>query len=133
MVKAFFKALRMALGPFMLLWEYLTRPRGIKRPLELQQRIDRECQDLALYQFRTCPFCIKVRQEMRRLSLQVRCLDAQHDGVHRDELLRGGGAVKVPCLCITSPSGEFQWLYESGKVIEYLRERFQQEEFVAKV
>lgn len=124
--KIFFKALRLVLGPFMLAWEYLTRPQGLVRTQEVQQAVDRECSMLALYQFRTCPFCIKVRQEMRRLSLHVRCLDAQHEGEHRDELLHGGGAIKVPCLRIADASGALEWLYESGQIIEYLRARFEQ-------
>jgi len=124
MIKLFFKTLRLILGPFMLLWEYLTRPSGIVRTLEAQQAIDRDCQGISLYQFRTCPFCIKVRQEMRRLSLNICCLDAQPEGMHRDALLRGGGVVKVPCLRIKEADGAERWLYESGKIIEYLRNRY---------
>jgi glutaredoxin len=124
MIKLFFKTLRLILGPFMLLWEYLTRPSGIVRTPDEQQAIDRECQNLALYQFRTCPFCIKVRQEMRLLSLNIQYLDAQSEGRIRDELLRGGGAVKVPCLRIANDTVGDQWMYESGKIIEYLSGRF---------
>lgn len=124
LIRKFFQALRIVLGPAMLLWEFLSRPKGVVRPPELQQRIDQECLGLSLYQFRTCPFCIKVRQEMRRLSLNIKQLDAQRDAGNREELLRGGGQVKVPCLRIANGSGESQWLYESGKIIKYLRERF---------
>lgn len=124
MVKTFFKILRLILGPFMLLWEHLTRPRGIVRELEQQKVIDLECRNLSLYQFKTCPFCIKVRQELRRLSLNIEYLDAQSEGIHRDALLRGGGAIKVPCLRIKEENGAEHWLYESGKIIEYLRNRF---------
>jgi glutaredoxin len=123
-VRLFFRTLRVVLGPVMLLWEFLTRPKGIVRPLALQQQVDQECQALALYQFSTCPFCIKVRQEMRRLSLTIERRDAQKNEQNRDDLLRGGGHVKVPCLKIPDPSGQSQWLYESGKIIEYLRGRF---------
>ena len=123
-VRLFFRTLRVVLGPVMLLWEFLTRPNGVVRPLALQQQVDQECQALALYQFSTCPFCIKVRQEMRRLSLTIERRDAQKNEQNRDDLLRGGGHVKVPCLKITDPSGQSQWLYESGKIIEYLRGRF---------
>lgn len=126
MVKLFFKALRVVLGPFMLLWEALTRPRGIRRNPENQQAVDRECQNLSLYQFKTCPFCIKVRQEIRRLSLPIQFRDAQSAGIHRDELLRGGGEIKVPCLRIQEEAGTVRWLYESGKIIEYLRNRYDQ-------
>lgn len=124
MIRLFFKALRVILGPFMLLWEMLTRPRGIVRTPEAQQAVDRECRNLSLYQFRTCPFCIKVRQELRRLSLPVQLRDAQPEGRYRDELLRGGGEIKVPCLRIQDDAGTEQWLYESGKIIAYLRNRY---------
>jgi glutaredoxin len=124
MLRLFFKALRIVLGPFMLLWEILTRPKGIVRTPESQQAIDRACRNLSLYQFKTCPFCIKVRQEMRRLSLPIELRDAQHAGTHREELLRGGGEIKVPCLRIREASGTERWLYESGKIIEYLRTRY---------
>jgi glutaredoxin len=112
------------IGPFMLLWEFVTRPKGVVRPPALQQQVDQACRDLVLYQFRTCPFCIKVRQEMRRLSLDIESRDAQEDPQNRVALLQGGGQVMVPCLKITDASGASEWLYESGKIIDYLRGRF---------
>ena len=123
-MKIFFKALRVILGPFMLLWEFVTRPKGLVRSPAQQQQVDQECGSLVLFQYQTCPFCIKVRQEMRRLSLSVEKLDAQQEGQNRDDLVRGGGKAKVPCLRLTDASGTQQWIYESGKIIEYLRSRF---------
>lgn len=123
-IRYFFKGLRVVLGPPMLFWEFVTRPRGVVRPPALQRQVDEACRDLVLYQFKTCPFCIKVRQEIRRLSLTIEARDAQHDPVHRDVLLRGGGQVMVPCLRVADASGAVEWIYESGKVIEYLRGRF---------
>ena len=61
---------------------------------------------------------------MRRLALNVQKLDAQQPGANRDDLVRGGGKAKVPCLKITDPAGKTQWLYESGEIIKYLRSRF---------
>lgn len=124
LIRAFFRTLRAVLGPFMLLKECLTQPRGVVRDSALQTTVNLQCQNLALYQFSTCPFCIKVRQEMRRLSLPIEQRDAQHNATHRAELLQGGGAVKVPCLKITDASGQSQWLYESDAIIAYLRGRF---------
>jgi glutaredoxin len=123
-VRWFFRTLRVVLGPFMLLWEWLTRPRGVVRAAAAQAEVDRQCRDLVLYQFQTCPFCIKVRQEMRRLSLNIERRDAQHEGPHRDELVTGGGKAMVPCLKIVAADGSTRWLYESGAIIAYLRERF---------
>lgn len=123
-IRAFFKTLRVVLGPFMLLKERLTQPRGVVRDPALQTTVNLQCRNLALYQFRTCPFCIKVRQEMRRLSLPIEQRDAQHDAGHRAELLQGSGATKVPCLKITDGNGQSQWLSDSDAIVAYLRGRF---------
>lgn len=123
-IRTFFKTLRLMLGPVLLLREHLTRPSGLVRAPAAQAQVDQHCEELALYQFKTCPFCIKVRQEMRRLSLNVAQLDAQHDGPHRAALLQGGGQAKVPCLKITDAAGQSQWLYESAAISAYLRGRF---------
>lgn len=123
-IRSFFKVLRLILGPIVLLWEFLTRPKGVLRPPAIQAEVDRDTQNVVLYQYKTCPFCIKVRQEMRRLSLNIERRDAQPAGQHRDDLVRGGGKAKVPCLKITDQTGNSQWLYESGAIIDYLRGRF---------
>ena len=114
-VRAFFKTLRVILGPFMLLGEFVTRPKAMSRPAANQAKVEQQCASIVLYQYKTCPFCIKVRQEMRRLALNVQKLDAQQPGTNRDDLVRGGGKAKVPCLKITDPAGKTQWLYESGE------------------
>ena len=123
-IRTFFKTLRFVLGPFTLLWEMVTTPKGIVRPVEQQQQIDMQCRGLALYQFKTCPFCIKVRRVMRSLSLNIELRDAQHDPQHRAALLQGGGQIKTPCLRITDEQGNSQWMYESDDIIRYLRQRF---------
>ena len=124
MIKMFFKALRLVLNPFMLLWAKLSMPKGIVRAGEAQQKIDGECANLALYHFKTCPFCIKVRKEMARLSLPIELRDAQHDPAIRADLLQGGGKIQTPCLRIADAQGNVQWMYESDDVIRYLQQRF---------
>lgn len=124
MIKIFFKALRLALTPFMLLWAKLAIPAGIVRPATEQLRIDLECAKFTLYQFNTCPFCIKVRHEMARLSLPIQLRDAQHDPEHKTDLLQGGGKVQTPCLQIKDAQGNVQWMYESSDIIKYLQQRF---------
>ena len=116
-IRAFFKTLRLVLGPVMLLKERLTSPEGVQREPAAQAAVDQLCQSLALYQFNTCPFCIKVRQEMRRLSLPIDKHDAQHNPVNRDALLQGSGASKVPCLKITDANGQTQWLQDSNAIV----------------
>ena len=123
-IRFFFKSLRTILGPVMLLKEAVTRPKGLVRPQALQQTVDQQCETLVLYQYKTCPFCIKVRQEISRLSLKINRLDAQPEGRDRQNLLLGGGQAKVPCLKITDSAGHSQWLYDSEKIVAYLRGRF---------
>lgn len=122
--KYFFKTIRLILGPVVLFIDFITSPRGIKRPEEEQKKIDQEASNLVLYQFKTCPFCIKVKRNNKRLSLNIETRDAQHNLIHREELLHGGGQIKVPCLKIIDEKGKDRWMYESDDIMEYLQDRF---------
>ena len=124
LIRAFFRTLRRVLGPVMLFKEWATRPMGLSRAAAAQATVDQQCESLALYQYQTCPFCIKVRQEMARLSLNIERRDAQAEGPVRQALREGGGQTKVPCLRITDASGASQWLYDSAAILTYLRGRF---------
>lgn len=120
----FFKLLRAILGPILLLKERMSRPQGVVRTATNQASVDSASKNLALYQFTTCPFCIKVRQEMRRLSLNINLLDAQNSAENRQALLAQGGSPKVPCLKISNADGSAKWLYESKDIITYLQQQF---------
>ncbi|MCK5696925.1 MAG: glutathione S-transferase N-terminal domain-containing protein [Gammaproteobacteria bacterium] len=120
----FFKTLRFFIAPIILLWDTLTTPKGIQRSEQEQHEMDQKTKNLALYQFKSCPFCIKVRRQIKRQSLTIELLDAQHNQQHRDELLNGGGELKVPCLRIANATSDVTWLYESNEIIKYLKENF---------
>ena len=122
--KIFFKAVRLIVGPIILFLDKVTTPKGIKRPEEEQQKIDNEVTNLVLYQFKTCPFCIKVKRNNKRLSLKIETRDAQHNQTYREELLQGGGQIKVPCLKIVDNKGNDSWMYESDEIVQYLQDRF---------
>ena len=126
LVRFFFKTLRLVLGPIMLLWEVASRPTGVVRAPALQAEVDQQCRNLVLYQFSTCPFCIKVRKEMHHLSLNIERREAQKNAINRAELIQGYGQPKVPCLKITDQAGNSQWLAESDAIIDYLMVRFAQ-------
>lgn len=117
----FFRTIRIILGPFMLLWEKLTTPKGIERDPEDQKRLDEKTRNFTLYQFKTCPFCIKARKAINGLSLNIEKRDAQHDQNHREELLKGGGKIKVPCLRVAGEDGKETWLYDSSEIIQFLK------------
>lgn len=124
LIRLFFKTLRVVLTPFMLAWFWLTRPKGIVRPAAEQQAIDARTQNLALYHYPTCPFCLKTRRAIQRLSLNIELRDAQHDAAHRAALIAGGGKAQVPCLLITDAQGQSTWLYESNDINAYLNREF---------
>lgn len=120
----FFRTLRIIIGPIILMIDKLTTPKGVTRPDDEQTRINHETENLCLYQYWTCPFCVKTRRTIKRLSLIIETRDAQHDQQYRQELITGGGVAKVPCLKITDANGDESWMYESNDIIHYLQKRF---------
>lgn len=117
------KIIRWVLGRFILLLDFIFTPRGVKRPQEQQAQLDQQTIGLSLYQYAACPFCVKVRRSMKRNSLKVETRDAKRNP-HREELLNGGGKIKVPCLKIEEENGQVSWLYESTDIISYLERRY---------
>lgn len=123
-IRLFFKTVRAIVGPVMLVGHRVTRPKGVIRAPTAQQAVDARTAQMALYHFPTCPFCLKARRAMQRLSLNIELRNAQHDPVHRQALLAGGGKIQTPCLRITDVQGQDVWLYESRAIIAYLEREF---------
>ncbi|MGL6259575.1 glutaredoxin family protein [Vibrio sp. WXL103] len=117
------KIIRIILGKLILLLNFIFRPSGVKRSAQAQQLADQKANDLTLYQFEACPFCVKVRREMKRQSIDIALKDAKNDPIAREELLSGGGQIKVPCLRIEQ-NGEQTWMYESSDIVAYLQQEF---------
>ncbi len=124
LTRFFFKTVRAVVTPFLLLFHKISLPRGIVRPADEQRRIDERSRLLALYHFPTCPFCLKTRRAIARLSLDIELRDAQHNPQHRQDLLAGGGKIQTPCLRIIDPDGRNTWMYESNDIIAYLNREF---------
>jgi len=118
------RAIRWVLGQIILFGDWLTRPKPPQRTPEAQAALDAQTANLALYQFRLCPFCVKVRRAIHRLGLNIELRDALNDPQYRAELIEQGGQRKVPCLRIEE-NGETRWLYESSDQVSLRsRERF---------
>jgi glutaredoxin len=117
------KFVRWFLSRILLVADRLTAPKPLVREEAAQAAVDAETSLLALYQFEGCPFCIKVRRQIRRLGLKIELRDAQRDAGHRDALLKGGGELQVPCLKIDTPEG-VRWMYESSEINAWLESRF---------
>jgi glutaredoxin 2 len=90
-----------------------------------QAKLDAETAKMVLYQFQACPFCVKVRREIRRYALNIELRDARNDPKHKEALISGGGRHKVPCLQIKDADGGLTWLYESSDIISYLKSELQ--------
>jgi len=117
------KTVRWVLGRIILLLNFIFSPSRPKHDAEVQQKLDLKSKQWALYQFEACPFCVKVRRAMRRLGLNIEIRDTRKEGQYREELLREGGEVKVPCLRITETDGSVRWMYESSDIIAYLQQQ----------
>jgi glutaredoxin len=115
---------RAILGALILLLNWIFTPKSIKREASEQAAIDAQTAKLALYQYAACPFCVKVRRAMKRNTLNIETRDAKRNEQFKEELLAGGGRLKVPCLRIEEDNGDVRWMYESGDIISYLEERF---------
>ena len=116
--------IRKILGSIILFFSWVFTPKGVERETETQSKINKQTVKLKLYQFNACPFCIKVRRAMKKLSLNIETRDAMNNAKYRNELASEGGAIKVPCLRIEDEKGEYTWMYESSDIIKYLQSRF---------
>jgi len=118
------KIVRNVLGYVFVLLDLLTRGLPRKRSVDEQRAIAEQTSHLTLYHFRACPFCIKVRRAMFKLSLPIAKKSVAEGSPYRTELEQGGGRVKVPCLRIDQADGSTQWMYESNDIIAYLRQNY---------
>ena len=113
------KVIRLILGYIILLVDYVTRPKPIIRDKSLQKKINNKTLNMCLYQFKLCPFCVKVRRNIRKYSLNIEIKDAKNNKRNREDLDKIGGKLKVPCLRIKNKENDL-WLYESKDIINFL-------------
>ncbi|UJF20625.1 glutathione S-transferase N-terminal domain-containing protein [Shewanella sp. OMA3-2] len=113
---------RWILGRLILLLNFIFSPKKRQRPESEQAEIDLQTQNLSLYQYNACPFCVKVRREMRRQNLNIALVDAKQDN-NKQTLLIEGGKLQVPCLKINN-DGKTEWLYESKAIMNYLNDNY---------
>ncbi len=63
--------------------DFIFRPSLMKHSDLEQKELDRRVSHLALYEFKACPFCVKVRWAIRRLGLNIKIRDAKSDPFSR--------------------------------------------------
>lgn len=89
-----------------------------KREAGIPQREE----DLALYHFPMCPYCIRTRLTARALGIALPMRNIHARPAAARELIEGGGRMTVPCLRIRRGDRD-EWLYESSDIIRYLQRR----------
>lgn len=119
------KFVRLVLGKLILTLNAIFSPKSLQREAHEQQLVNQALEAITLYQFESCPFCVKVRRVAKRLNLPLATVDAKQPEQEK-ALIAGGGKRKVPCLRIKQESGEVTWMYESNDIIAYLEHRFSQ-------
>ena len=119
-----FKGIRWVLGYIIIIIDWLTKPRSPQHSAEKRAELDSATANMALYQFKRCPFCVKTRRTLRRLGLNLELRDARNDPKWNSELNEQGGKYQVPCLRVIDDKGEVNWIYESGEINNYLDRRF---------
>ena len=112
--------IRWVLGLIILSLDYITRPKPVIRNKNSQEEINKLTKKMSLYQYKACPFCVKVRRNMRKYSLNIELRDAKGNSLNKKNLKNLGGKLKVPCLRIEKNKDNIQWLYESKEIINYL-------------
>ena len=119
-----FLPIHLIVGGLIRLVDILTTPGSIKRDEATQKAIDERCKNLTLYYYPSCPFCVRVKRQMKRLNLDIRKIDPRKDKEAMKNLQQQGGKVQVPCLQITADDGSSGWMYESADINEYLVKEF---------
>ena len=116
--------IRKFIGSIILFLNWVLPPRAMKRDSDTQKLVDSQTENFKLYQFHACPFCVKVRRAMKRMSLNIELRDAKNNQDIKSELVTEGGRHKVPCLRIENNDGSINWLYESSEIVSFLTEKF---------
>ena len=118
------KLIRWIVGQIILALDFLTRPKPIIRGIGEQAIVDAKTANMSLYQFNACPFCVKVRRQMRRYSLNIELRDAKNNLSFKNELIKEGGKHKVPCLRIETTNLNVRWMYSSDDICSFLDKEF---------
>ncbi|MBC8445122.1 MAG: glutaredoxin [Rhodospirillaceae bacterium] len=118
------KFIRWFLGRIILAVDFLTRPKPVVREPRAQDAVDAMSAKMSLYQFNACPFCVKVRRQLRKHALNIELRDAKNNLQFKQELTNEGGKHKVPCLRIEESTNSIKWIYNSKDICSFLEKQF---------
>jgi len=114
--------IRFILGRLILFLDWITSPKPFLISKEEKNRIDSITSNMVIYEFKACPFCVRVRRFMKKNNITIHTKDARKSPEYAEELINGGGKLQVPCLFIPSKDNEPKWLYESKDIVSFLTE-----------
>ena len=92
--------IRWILGSLILFLNWVFSPKSIVRNSVLQKEIDQQFSGFTLFHYPACPFCVKVRRVMKKYNLSLKLVDPRNCETGMQDLIKGGGKLKVPCLRI---------------------------------
>lgn len=97
----------------------------VARSNKEQCSLDRESRRIQLYFCKTCPTSIRIKRRCEKLGLRIVEKDVKRVDAYRNELVHGGGEVRVPCLRVEGRNGQdTRWLYEGDNILKYINRRF---------
>ena len=79
--------------------------------------------DLILYHYDTCPYCLRVRWALSRLGVEVQMRNIDESAQDLSDLMKARGRRTVPVLRIKKEGGD-TWMPESSDIVRYLEQRF---------
>jgi len=119
------KLIRKVLGFLILTLDRIFTPAPeVSRSAGEQSAIDAKLSGWSLYHLEACPFCVKVRRELKRLAINLPLKEINADPRNHEELMAGGKIDQVPCLRYHDETGAEKWMYESSDINAFLRNAF---------
>jgi len=115
------KLIRIVLGKIILVLDAVFAPKPVvQRTAEAQSALDAKTKTWTMYQLQACPFCVKVRRQMKRFAIEIPFKDVGSNSEAFKELMEGGKIDQVPCLRLVDQSGAVQWMYESSEINAFI-------------
>ena len=91
--------IRKILGFLILTFDRLFTPAvEVSRTPADQSALDQKLSNWTLYHLEACPFCVKVRRQMKRLAITIPLKEINARPENHQELMKGGKLDQVPCL-----------------------------------
>lgn len=116
------KLIRIILGALIRIVDILFAPKLKVLPEEKLNKLQSIIKDMTVYEFKNCPFCVKLRWSLLKQGVNLEYKDAKRNTLFKQELVEGGGKAQVPCLRYIK-NGKTEWMYESSDIAQYIQQQ----------